>query len=236
VVLKIGANAPILMSNKRCFIMKIKKLVVGILLALYMASLSVVIAGNFEINMYKSILSEMHLERYVNLERDTVEKEITHLIEYTLNAEIKELRLNYFELSSDSAYHFEEVKHIVNSINQIVIYATPFVLAIVVWIIARNRKGYLKYAMISSIVILLIIGVSFLFFEDWSFEFFHRLVFKNEYWIFDPRIDPIIYVLPQKFFINSLYLILSIYLGFNVIVFYIERKIIQRVKEKSVSL
>lgn len=216
--------------------MKMNKLVVGILLALYMASLSVAISGNFEINMYKSILSEMNLERYVNLEKDAVEKDITHLIEYTLNAEIKELRLNYFELSSDSAYHFKEVKHIVNSINQIALYMTPFVLAIVVWIIARNQKGYLKYAVITSVVILSVIGASFLFFEDWSFEFFHRLVFKNEYWIFDPRIDPIIYVLPQRFFINSLYLILSIYLGFNVIAFYIERKIIQRVKEKSVSL
>lgn len=216
--------------------MKINKLVIGILLALYMASLSVAISGDFEINMYKSILSEMNLERYVNLEKDEVEKDITHLIEYTLNAEIKELRLNYFELSSDSAYHFKEVKHIVNSINQIALYMTPFVLAIVVWIIARNQKGYLKYTVITSVVILSVIGVSFLLFEDWSFEFFHRLVFKNEYWIFDPRIDPIIYVLPQRFFINSLYLILSIYLGFNVIAFYIERKIIQRVKEKSVSL
>ena len=35
---------------------------------------------------------------------------------------------------------------------------------------------------------------------SWAFTMFHKLFFRNDYWIFDPRIDPIIIALPEELF------------------------------------
>ncbi len=33
-----------------------------------------------------------------------------------------------------------------------------------------------------------------------SFIIFHKLLFRNDYWIFNPDLDPVINILPEEFF------------------------------------
>jgi integral membrane protein (TIGR01906 family) len=35
-----------------------------------------------------------------------------------------------------------------------------------------------------------------------AFVVFHKLLFRNEYWLFDYRTDPVIMVLPDQFFMH----------------------------------
>lgn len=42
------------------------------------------------------------------------------------------------------------------------------------------------------------------------FVLFHRIVFNNNYWIFDPATDPVITILPDAFFMHCALLILAL--------------------------
>ena len=50
-----------------------------------------------------------------------------------------------------------------------------------------------------------------LLFFDQAFVAFHRLLFDNELWLFDPRLDPVIWILPQSYFLGLTALILAFY-------------------------
>ena len=36
-----------------------------------------------------------------------------------------------------------------------------------------------------------------------SFVLFHKIMFDNDYWIFDPSLDPVINILPEEFFFHA---------------------------------
>ena len=36
-----------------------------------------------------------------------------------------------------------------------------------------------------------------------SFVLFHKTMFNNDYWIFDPNLDPVINILPEEFFFHA---------------------------------
>ena len=51
--------------------------------------------------------------------------------------------------------------------------------------------------------------ISALYFSN-SFIIFHKIVFRNDFWIFDYHSDPIIRILPETFFMHCFILIVLI--------------------------
>jgi len=51
-----------------------------------------------------------------------------------------------------------------------------------------------------------------------TFYFFHKIFFRNDYWIFDPVIDPIINSLPEELFMIELILIIGLLMLFTLII------------------
>lgn len=105
-----------------------------------------------------------------------------------------------FPVSESGAFHFWEVK-ILFYIN----YALLFVSALISFFYLKKlkeRKGYwrlvqpFKIAIFVPFILILILAIDF----DFMFEMFHKILFNNDAWLFDPRTDPIITVLPQEFF------------------------------------
>ena len=47
---------------------------------------------------------------------------------------------------------------------------------------------------------------------EWVFITFHKLVFQNDYWLFDPYTDPVITILPDEFFMHCAALIMLLVL------------------------
>ena len=43
---------------------------------------------------------------------------------------------------------------------------------------------------------------------DFCFVLFHKILFRNDYWIFDPACDPVITILPDAYFLHAAALIL----------------------------
>ncbi|WP_265881320.1 TIGR01906 family membrane protein [Clostridium perfringens] len=49
------------------------------------------------------------------------------------------------------------------------------------------------------------------------FTLFHKIFFNNDYWIFDPKKDPIINVLPESYFLFLAIFILSLVMILSII-------------------
>lgn len=130
------------------------------------------------------------------------------LIDYNNPLYRGKLVLDGFPMSKEGEFHFFEVKQIFNMI--FILFAVTFVLAIIIYFYNRRTSlgGYLKLSSLMTFVIPFILSIPFIVDFSRSFVLFHEIAFSNDYWIFDPTIDPVINILPEWFFMYAAFLIL----------------------------
>ena len=117
-----------------------------------------------------------------------------------------------FIMSKSGRIHFEEVKRIFEII-QIVCLLTFCTTSYLVYRqIKQKEYRFFKLTAILTIVIPLILGFFAFIDFDHLFVMFHQLAFSNDYWLFNPRLDPIINILPENFFMHCFMLIVFIVL------------------------
>ena len=118
-------------------------------------------------------------------------------------------------MSEEGRIHFSEVKKIFDAIQLLLIFsaATFFPLAFF-----RIRKRRFVFFRISLPFLpfwpFLPLSVRF-----WTalFTAFHKLFFRNDYWLFDPDTDPVINLLPDSYFLHCLAGILVLLLFFSLL-------------------
>ena len=144
------------------------------------------------------------------------------IVHYVGNPFSKELILNSLTMSNLGKIHFIEVKQIFTILYIIII---VFINIMICKITTNRNKGLGKKLIESfnnsvNIIVLIFIFVSIMTVLDFSktFYFFHKLFFRNDYWIFDPVTDPIINALPQELFMIELILVLSLLIIFTVVI------------------
>ena len=112
-------------------------------------------------------------------------------------------------MSESGRIHFEEVKNI------FVLFQYMFMVTLVfgvfgIWYMSRKKSYlFLKLTSILTVVIPVILGLFIASNWDRAFVMFHKLVFNNDYWIFDYNTDPVITILPDTFFLHCGILILA---------------------------
>lgn len=155
-------------------------------------------------------------EKWLNLSKERVFLNYMELLHYLMNPFIETLSLSDIPVSSMGAFHFMEVKHlfIFNSI-----FAVAFIfisMKAVKWFkqhaLAEWARKALNGCVIGLAALVCTIGVGF---NVW-FEWFHQIIFRNDAWLFDPRTDPVILVLPETFFLVCFVCIMlfaSVYFG-----------------------
>lgn len=150
--------------------------------------------------LYQFSLHWLDIPSRVGLSFEQIMENYYAVMEYLHFPWVDALILPDFPVSDSGAFHFWEVK-ILFYIN----YGALILSAISSFFYLRKlkeTKGYwrlvqpFKIAIFVPFVMLLILAIDF----DFMFEMFHKLLFNNDAWLFDPRTDPIITVLPQEFF------------------------------------
>ncbi len=139
--------------------------------------------------------------------------------------------LYYFNIPKIQAMNEEYSGGLIRSNYDILIdYLNPFYL-----IYFRQRKerelGYMKKAAILTFIIPVILGIPFIVDFSRAFVIFHEIAFSNDYWIFDPRIDPVIKNLPEWFFMYAAFLILILMLLFAVLFYTIGSRSMKKNKK-----
>lgn len=121
------------------------------------------------------------------------------LIQYFYPFHKGNLALPTFGQSAQGIQHFAEVKDIFN----VLLLMIPICLLLLILYVIRNRSGkhYLKTTAITLILVPVVFGTGFTLNFDQTFTLFHKIFFRNDYWLFNSKTDPIIKILPEEFFL-----------------------------------
>ncbi|WP_096635771.1 TIGR01906 family membrane protein [Clostridium cochlearium] len=160
--------------------------------------------------LYYFDIEYLNIEKVSGFTKDEIVKNYDYVINYLLNPKTQEFKLPSIPYSKYGQIHFNDVKRIFVSID-ILLIITGFLSGLGLFINLKNNNLYfLKRT--SSILILLpvVLITAFMINFDTTFTIFHKIFFRNDYWIFDPELDPIIKILPQEFFYHSALLIVSL--------------------------
>ena len=137
-------------------------------------------------------------------EKSGYSEEVCHnnydvLIDYNVIGGTSELEFPDMEMSEHGRIHFEEVKRIFIFM-QIEALAGTAVLAAVYF--RRKGKGWMHLTGFVSLAVAAAVLLAVVVDWEWAFETMHGLLFDNDYWIFNPQTDPVIKILPDRFFMH----------------------------------
>ncbi|WP_131036379.1 TIGR01906 family membrane protein [Clostridioides difficile] len=188
----------------------------------------VIIVGviNFTVGfkqLYYFDIDYLNISELSGLSEDDIKLNYDYLIDYNLNKNVSEFKLPTLKSSPQGKIHFEEVRNIFQNINKLAkLLLVVFLVGIILSVKNKNIK-ILKTTSITLIIMPLLLTVPILLNFEKSFIIFHKLLFRNDYLIFNPNLDPVINILPEEFFFHSGMMILILILLASILLFVMYR-------------
>lgn len=165
----------------------------------------VIIVGviNFTVGfkkLYYFDIDYLNISELSGLSKDDIKLNYDYLIDYNLNKNVSEFNLPTLKSSPQGKIHFEEVRNIFQNINKLAKLLLIVSLVGIILSVKNKNIKILKTTSITLIMMPLLLTVPILLNFEKSFIIFHKLLFRNDYWIFNPNLDPVINILPEEFF------------------------------------
>ena len=192
---------------------KVADILIGIVFTLLFVSIGVIAAVNIRFVYYLDI-ANLDIVKTSGIESEVIVNNYDALIDYNSPFFKGELQFPSLPASPEGLQHFKEVKNIFVSLYYIGIITLILSLIIIIY---KARKKDNSYLLVSSITVLvlpaiIVMGCAINF--DAAFVIFHKIFFRNNFWLFDPNTDPIITILPDTFFLHALIVIIVfVFLG-----------------------
>jgi len=158
--------------------------------------------------LYYTDINVLNIEASSNLNKEDLKANYDYLITYLTNTKTEEFNLPTLPSSVHGKIHFKEVKAIFDKLKVMLFLS---ILVSIVGVLVNKKQKKIRYLLTSSVVLIIlpvILLIPFLINFDKSFTTFHQIFFKNDYWLFDIKTDPIITILPQDFFFHCALLII----------------------------
>lgn len=188
-------------------------ILLALVLTLFIFTAAVVLVLNFKWLYYIDI-TILGLEEKSGMTVKEIRANYDALIQYNQFWFHGDLKFPTLFMSEMGRIHFQEVKQIFTAVQYLCMGSG---IASLIGIIrhARSRRlGYLKIAGILTFAIPLLLGALAAVSWERFFVAFHRIFFRNDYWLFDSRTDPVILILPDAYFLHcALLILLLIVLG-----------------------
>lgn len=168
----------------------------------FLLTCSVVLVLNFRPLYYYDVQS-LHLSEETGLSEETICRNYDVLIDYNLFWKGEDtLTFPGFPMSEQGRIHFREVKRIFVALQYGMIVMLILFTGGIIWNVRRRSFGFLRATAVTSLVIPALLGVLVAMNWERFFIGFHKLMFSNDYWLFDPARDPVILILPDEFFFH----------------------------------
>lgn len=170
---------------------------------------------------YPLEISWLHLENKVYLKSTTIQYNFNILMNYLTNPFQQKLLMPDFPSSAAGLHHFQTVKYLFHLVQLVFLATLPVVHLFVKHIIKKGYLSVFSKAILSIVWLPIIIGaIAFGIGFDAFFTLFHKILFIGDNtWLFDPRKDPIIWILPEEFFLHTFLLFFAIYEGFGLLLY-----------------
>lgn len=188
----------------------------GLSLAFFILTSSVMLALAIK-ETYRLSQSDIVQVEY-NLSQDQITRNYEGLIDYMFAGPEAKLEFDGLPMSPQGEFHFVEVKNLFKIAFNGMIISGLLSLALGIHLIRQKRYAFLNLGSLLVFLIPALLSIPVLVDFNATFIRFHEIVFSNDYWIFDPALDPIIRYLPESLFMKNTILILGIILGWILIV------------------
>ncbi|BCA85058.1 membrane protein [Enterococcus saigonensis] len=170
-------------------------------LFLTIITLVITIAINFR-PLYVFDIHYLNILHDTTVDKTTLLKNFDKLMAFLNNPFASQLTLPDFPMSEAGRGHFIDVKKLF-LLNYAVFLIT--IIPSIVFLVKLKKQQSLwrlilpfKFGMIIPVILGFVMATGF----DRFFVTFHELFFQNDDWLFDPKTDPIINVLPESFFMH----------------------------------
>ncbi|KRN01180.1 hypothetical protein FD13_GL001366 [Levilactobacillus senmaizukei DSM 21775 = NBRC 103853] len=152
--------------------------------------------------LYRLNLTWLRVPQSVNMPAGTIMHNYHQMLAYLELPWVTDLKMTNFPTSYTGMIHFADVKHLffVNNL-VLLLMLTP-----AGWYLhqvrQRSEQWRLLRPMQVAAAVPVVLGAMMAVNFDQFFIAFHKVLFRNNDWLFDPRLDPIITVLPDTFFLQ----------------------------------
>lgn len=180
---------------------------------LWLLSLAILLTIYLAWLIYPLEVEWLKLGLQVVFPKEQLLKNYNVLLNYLTNPFVHHLSMPDFPSSKSGLKHFEDVKHLFH-LTQVIF----LVLLFPSWSFLKSSRVnrifflYQKFFTITAILPILIALLAILVGFDNFFTLFHQLLFPGDSsWLFNPATDPIIWVLPEEFFLHCFLIFFIIY-------------------------
>lgn len=154
--------------------------------------------------LYYFDMGYLNISEYSGISEEVIKANYDALIYYNLLGGPSELVFSTMSMSREGEIHFEEVKDIFISMQIISIIALILLTA---WIVvyAKRKSAAFQWLKLTGAVVAIVVaavGAAVLIDWNWAFTTMHKIFFRNDFWIFDAKTDPVINILPEQFFMH----------------------------------
>ncbi len=201
-------------------------LLAGLSLAFFILTSSVMLTLSIK-STYALSLDDIIQVEY-QLDESTMRTNYDGLIDYMFQGPDARLSFQELPMSPQGEFHFWEVKNIFQVFFRGMILSGVLSLVLGIWLSRRGEYHFLDLGSVLVFLVPALLAIPVLIDFNATFIKFHELVFSNDYWIFDPRIDPIIRYLPESLFLKNTLIILAFILVWILLVRLIRRALKRR--------
>ncbi len=198
-----------------------KDWIYALILSLFIISAAVVITVFFK-PLYYFDIDFLNIDTFVGMSKDIIKHNYDILIQYQSLFYKGELLLPDFVMSETGRIHFVEVKRIFEAIQ--ILFIVTGLLSLLIVLKNKGNILYLKLTSVLTVGIPTVIGLLASIDFDVAFVIFHKIFFRNDYWIFDYRTDPVIMILPQDFFMHCFIMIVVLIIVGSLITYFVYKK------------
>lgn len=185
------------------------QIISGLITAVFILCIATVITLNSGL-LYEADVKKYDIEETTSLSHDEIMANYKAMIDYNNLGGPSELKFPTFSMSDGGRIHFKEVKHIFNIMEYAAIICGIATAFFIIFYIRKKMYGYFLWSGIITVALPIAAGIYALVAWDSLFVTFHRLLFNNDYWIFDAAADPVITILPDGYFLHCLIMIIVI--------------------------
>ncbi|KRM00540.1 TIGR01906 family membrane protein [Liquorilactobacillus satsumensis] len=182
---------------------------------LFLISFSIAITVNF-VPLYHLFVVQMHLGQRAGMSDVKLLHEYQRVLDFLNYPWISELH-SAFQMSYNGLQHFYDVKNLFMFNYLILLCSAP--LSFFFFRKLRRLGQQWRLIVPFQFFILGVIGLTGMMLLNFNnfFIYFHELLFRNNDWVFDPKLDPIINVLPDTFFLACFGLFFTLLIIFLVL-------------------
>lgn len=190
-------------------------LAAAILLTIYLAWL-----------VYPLEISYFALPDKVYLKAETVQYNFNILMDYLTNPFSQKLAMPDFRSSAAGLHHFQAVKYLFHLAQAVFLLTLPALILFIQKVVKKRFLAlYQRSLFILSVLPFVMICLAGLIGFNSFFTLFHQVLFMGDNtWLFDPAKDPVIWILPEEFFMHAFILFALLYEGIFLTLYFLSRK------------